>query len=81
MSASSSMRCNAVLDIPASEIEPPPSFGARLRTDFIQGMGKVNNKFVILLNVESGARAGRAGGDHRGCGASRSDERRGSSTG
>jgi purine-binding chemotaxis protein CheW len=43
---------NAVLDIPASEIEPPPSFGARLRTDFIQGMGKVNNKFVILLNVD-----------------------------
>ncbi len=42
---------NAVLDIPASEIEPPPSFGARIRTDFIQGMGKVNGKFVILLDV------------------------------
>jgi purine-binding chemotaxis protein CheW len=42
---------NEVLDIPATEIEPPPSFGARLRTDFIQGMGKVNNKFVILLEV------------------------------
>ncbi len=42
---------NEVLDIPATEIEPPPSFGARLRTDFIQGMGKVNNKFVILLDV------------------------------
>ncbi len=49
---------NEVLDIPASEIEPPPSFGARLRTDFIQGMGKVNNKFVILLDVNhvAGAR-------------------------
>ena len=43
---------NEVLDIAASDIEPPPSFGARLRTDFIQGMGKVNNKFVILLNVD-----------------------------
>jgi purine-binding chemotaxis protein CheW len=42
---------NAVLDIPASEIEPPPAFGARIRTDFIQGMGKVNGKFVILLDV------------------------------
>jgi purine-binding chemotaxis protein CheW len=42
---------NAVLDIPAREIEPPPSFGARIRTDFIQGMGKVNGKFVILLDV------------------------------
>jgi purine-binding chemotaxis protein CheW len=42
---------NAVLDIPASEIEPPPAFGTRIRTDFIQGMGKVNGKFVILLDV------------------------------
>jgi purine-binding chemotaxis protein CheW len=43
---------NAVLEIAASEIEPPPPFGARIRTDFIEGMGKVNGKFVILLNVE-----------------------------
>ena len=43
---------NAVLEIAASEIEPPPAFGARIRTDFIQGMGKVNGKFVILLNVD-----------------------------
>lgn len=42
---------NAVLEIPASEIEPPPAFGARIRTDFIDGMGKVDGKFVILLNV------------------------------
>jgi purine-binding chemotaxis protein CheW len=42
---------NEVLDIPASDIEPPPSFGARIRTDFIEGMGKVNGKFVILLDV------------------------------
>ena len=43
---------NAVLDIPGSEIEPPPTFGASIRTDFIQGMGKVNGKFVILLDVD-----------------------------
>ena len=42
---------NAVLDIPSSDIEPPPSFGARIRTDFIQGMGKVDGRFVILLDV------------------------------
>lgn len=42
---------NAVLEIPASDIEPPPAFGARIRTDFIEGMGKVNGKFVILLDV------------------------------
>ena len=26
-------------------------FGARIRTDFIAGMGKVNDRFVIILNV------------------------------
>ena len=43
---------SAVLDIPAAEIEPAPSFGTRIRGDYIAGMGKVNGKFVILLNVE-----------------------------
>ena len=40
-----------VLEIPKSEIEPPPAFGAKIRADFIRGMGKVNGKFVILLDV------------------------------
>lgn len=40
-----------VLEIPAGEIEPPPAFGAKIRTDFIRGMGKVAGKFVILLNI------------------------------
>jgi len=40
-----------VLDIPAEDIEPPPSFGARICADFIDGMGKVNGRFVILLDV------------------------------
>jgi len=43
---------SAVVDIPASEIEPAPTFGARIRTDFIQGMGKINGRFVILLDVD-----------------------------
>jgi purine-binding chemotaxis protein CheW len=43
---------NAVLDIPATEIEPAPAFGARIRGDYILGMGKVDAKFVILLNVD-----------------------------
>lgn len=40
-----------VLEIPLSEIEPAPTFGANIRADFIQGMGKINGKFVIILNV------------------------------
>jgi purine-binding chemotaxis protein CheW len=41
----------AVLEIPTSEIEPSPSFGAKIRPDFIEGIAKVDGKFVILLNV------------------------------
>ena len=43
---------NEVLDIDLADIEPAPAFGARIRTDFIHGMGKVRGKFVILLNVD-----------------------------
>ncbi|OHC94185.1 MAG: chemotaxis protein CheW [Sphingomonadales bacterium RIFCSPHIGHO2_01_FULL_65_20] len=43
---------SAVLDIPESEIEPAPAFGAHIRTDFIGGMGKVDGKFVIILDVD-----------------------------
>lgn len=42
---------NEVLDIPAADIEPPPSFGANVGREFIAGMGKVRGKFVILLDV------------------------------
>ena len=42
---------NEVLDILAAEVEPAPTFGAKIRTEFIQGIGKVNGKFVILLDV------------------------------
>jgi purine-binding chemotaxis protein CheW len=41
----------AVLDIPATDIEPPPSFGMNIRAELVQGMGKVGGRFVILLDV------------------------------
>lgn len=44
---------NEVLEIPRTDIEPPPSFGVSVRTDFIHGMGKVREKFVIILNLDS----------------------------
>jgi purine-binding chemotaxis protein CheW len=43
---------NEVLEIAPGEIEPPPSFGAKIRADFIRGMGKVDGKFVIILDVD-----------------------------
>jgi len=42
---------NEVLEIPGSDIEPAPSFGSNIRADFINGMGKVNDRFVIILDV------------------------------
>ncbi|UZE21518.1 chemotaxis protein CheW [Pseudomonas sp. B21-056] len=42
---------NEVLEIAPADIEPPPAFGAHIRTDFIQGMGKVGGHFVILLDI------------------------------
>ena len=42
---------NEVLDISADNVEPPPTFGAKIRADFISGMGKVNDSLLILLEV------------------------------
>ncbi|MGQ0598153.1 chemotaxis protein CheW [Aquabacterium sp.] len=42
---------SAVRQIDSANIEPPPSFGTRIRADFIDGMAKVNNSFVILLDL------------------------------
>ena len=42
---------NEVLEIQSDDIEPPPAFGAKIHADFIQGMGKIDGDFVILLSV------------------------------
>jgi purine-binding chemotaxis protein CheW len=42
---------SAVVEIADADVEPPPSFGANLRTDFISGMGKIGERFVILLDI------------------------------
>jgi purine-binding chemotaxis protein CheW len=44
---------NEVVEIAPGDIEPPPAFGAGLRTDFISGMGKLGGHFVIILDVDS----------------------------
>jgi purine-binding chemotaxis protein CheW len=40
-----------VLEIPPADIEAAPRFGSNIRADFISGMGKVNDKFVIILDI------------------------------
>lgn len=42
-----------VVELKASQIEPPPAFGAKVRTDFIQGMFRAETRFVIILNIGS----------------------------
>ena len=41
-----------VIDIPPENIEPPPRVGTRISADFIQGIGKVDEKFIIVLNLD-----------------------------
>lgn len=41
-----------VLDINAKDIEPAPSLGSSIKTDFILGMGKIKGKVKILLGIE-----------------------------
>ncbi|MFP4163679.1 MAG: chemotaxis protein CheW [Chitinispirillaceae bacterium] len=41
-----------VLDIQAEQIEPAPSFGSSVDTDFILGMGKASQKVIMLLDVD-----------------------------
>lgn len=41
-----------VIDIEADQIEPPPNFGATVRRDFIRGMGKVVDRFVVILESD-----------------------------
>ena len=43
---------SAVVDIAETDVEPPPQFGAKLRADFISGMGQIGERFVILLEVD-----------------------------
>lgn len=40
-----------VVEIPPQNIGPAPTFGAKIRTDFIEGMGKLEKGFVILLDI------------------------------
>jgi purine-binding chemotaxis protein CheW len=40
-----------VMDLEPDRIEPAPKIGTKLRTEFIKGMGKQNDKFIILLDI------------------------------
>jgi purine-binding chemotaxis protein CheW len=41
-----------VMDLEPGQIEPAPRIGTRLNTEFIKGMGKRDNGFIIILDVD-----------------------------
>ena len=43
---------NQVIDLPAQEILPAPTFGTQIRLDFLRGMGKAGQKFVLILDID-----------------------------
>lgn len=41
-----------VLDLQTSEIEEVPRMGTNINTDFIDGMGRQGEKFLVILNID-----------------------------
>ncbi len=41
-----------VIELGAGQIEPAPKIGTRLRTEFIRGMGKRDDRFIIILDID-----------------------------
>jgi len=41
-----------VIELPDSAIEPPPSFGPSSAVDHIQGIGKYDGHFIIILDID-----------------------------
>jgi purine-binding chemotaxis protein CheW len=41
-----------VFELEAQQIEPPPRLGLGMKTEFIEGMGKRDNQFVIILDID-----------------------------
>ena len=41
-----------VFELDPAQIEPPPRIGTRLNTEFIRGMGKQDDQFIIILDID-----------------------------
>jgi purine-binding chemotaxis protein CheW len=41
-----------VMDLDANQIEAPPKIGAKWNSTFIKGIGKHNDQFIIILDVD-----------------------------
>jgi purine-binding chemotaxis protein CheW len=43
---------NEIIEIPEEAIQKTPDFGTDIRPDFIERMGRVDDEFIILLNID-----------------------------
>jgi len=43
---------SSVIDIVPDAIEPPPPFGTNIRVDFLTGMGKLEGRLVLILDLD-----------------------------
>jgi purine-binding chemotaxis protein CheW len=41
-----------VVELEPEQIEPAPTIGTRLNTEFIKGMGKHNEQFVMIMDID-----------------------------
>lgn len=41
-----------VVELDSAQIEPPPRMGMRFSIDFIRGIGKLNDEFIIILDTD-----------------------------
>ena len=42
----------AVIEIEHDQIMPPPSLGNKYRSEFIEGVANINEKFIMILNMD-----------------------------
>lgn len=42
-----------VIGMDSSQIEPAPSIGTSIKTDFIEGIGKQEDQFIMILNIDA----------------------------
>jgi purine-binding chemotaxis protein CheW len=43
---------SGVVELPASDIQPPPPFGPRVKVEYLHGMGRVGERLLLLLDVD-----------------------------
>ncbi|HEY9069618.1 MAG TPA: chemotaxis protein CheW [Candidatus Ozemobacteraceae bacterium] len=41
-----------VIELEPGQIEPPPKIGSRLKVEFLKGMGKIGDHFLMILDID-----------------------------